>query len=102
MNKDLSLCAELYREDATVDIVSQLVNSIHANEETVTTLVHELAQPLTIINTYLGGCVRSLESAGDIDKVSIINAMKICVENVEVAGKVLHRMRHVFQKSGKI
>ncbi len=73
---------------------------INSMGEMASTLAHELNQPLTVINTYLSGCILRLEQ-GKSDPAAIIQAMKKAMQNVTLAGEIIHRMKN-FVRQGKL
>lgn len=68
--------------------------------EMASALAHELNQPLTVINSYVSGCIHRLEKNTD-EKESIIDAMKKAMQHVELAGQIIHRMKN-FVRHGEL
>ena len=73
------------------------VARVNSMGEMASALAHELAQPLTVINSYLGGCIRRIENS-DTDHAAIILAMQKAMQNVELAGEIIHRMKNFVRK----
>ena len=55
-------------------------------------LLHELSQPLMVINAYASGCILRLNEK-DFDIKQIIAVMKIINEQVDRAGKLIDRVK---------
>ena len=87
---ELKKMEELTRQDQEkLEINAKL----SAMEEMASTLAHELAQPLTAINVYLGGCIYRL-SHGIQTKEPLLFAMNKILENIDIAGKIIKRMKN--------
>ncbi len=76
------------------------VARVNSMGEMASALAHELSQPLTVINTYVSGCIHRLEG-GVKDTTLIIHAMKKAMLNVELAGAIIHRMKN-FVRDGEL
>lgn len=66
--------------------------SLQQKEANLQSLLHELSQPLMVINAYVGGCIHRLEK-NVYDKKQIIDAMKIVNHHVDRAGKLINRLK---------
>lgn len=73
-------------------IINQKKSKVH-----LSVLLHELSQPLTVINAYVSGCIRRLEE-NVFDKKEIIDVLKSVNQQVEVAGKLIQHTQDYFRK----
>jgi len=72
--------------------LAQITRTTSMNQM-VSTLAHELNQPLTAINSYISGCIHRIE-AGTLQKEELLSIMKKAVKNAELAGNIIHRMKN--------
>lgn len=61
------------------------------DESVVCSLMHELAQPLTTVSAYVGGCIYRL-SKGAKDQELILSAMRKAMQDIEYAQHIMLRM----------
>lgn len=73
------------------------VNRIITMEEVTSAMAHEINQPLTVINTYIQGCIHRLKD-NNTQKQNIIEVLEQVTKQVERAGAILHRVRNFIRK----
>lgn len=54
---------------------------------------HEIAQPLTTMSIYIGGCITQL-TTGIPEKESILRAMNKVIEDIERAQQIISRIQN--------
>lgn len=70
---------------------------VNSMGEIATTITNELANPLASINNHINDCIHYLENDVQVKEL-IIAAMRKALENVELAGEIIHRMKDFFRK----
>lgn len=62
-------------------------------------MAHELSQPLTACNNYLGACLRSMD-ANALDHEKLRETLKLAANQADRAGKIVRHLRDMVQKQG--
>lgn len=70
-----------------------------AMREMVSILSHEISQPLTVISTYISGCIRRIQNNHLVDKQQIIDALVRANNHVELTGNLMHRIKDFIRKN---
>lgn len=65
-------------EETSYDQYAHLQNRADTRAEEISLLAHELAQPLTVINSYLSGCIYRLQekTIADDELILVLNSIK--------------------------
>lgn len=79
---------------------SAYIARVNSMGEMASALAHELNQPLTAINSYVSGCIHRLEK-NTYEKDQIIDVLKKTMQNAELAGQIIHRMKN-FIRNGEL
>lgn len=70
----------------------------HYQEEVMSALMHELAQPLTAINAYMHGLIHRL-SNGAQEQEPLLNAMNKIMQNIECAEQIMRCLENCIHQA---
>lgn len=74
------------------------MNRLITMEEITSAISHELNQPLTVINTYINGCIHRINN-GAFKLEEITEALSYASMHAERAGAILHRIKGYMRKN---
>lgn len=71
---------------------------LRLDNEAISHLTHELNQPLMVISTYAGGCIRRLEKREPKNR-QIISVMRKITQYAEILGNKIHHMKNFIRQT---